>query len=140
MAYQGYFIKVHGTTDYTIPLTLMQEKSYHGVFSTLDTEGYRDAYGVLHRKAVLKVPHAVFQTRPLTNTEIGEMWTNIQNRYTNALEKRVTATVYISELDDYMTQDFYVPDIDPTINIIQGNVIKYEPVAMEFIGYGKKPN
>jgi len=139
MAYAGYLIKIHGTTDYELPLTLIQEKTYHGVFSTLDVEGYRDAYGVLHRKAVLQVPHATFQTRSLTNTELGEMWTNIQSRYTNALEKKVQATVYISETDDYRTESFYVPDIDPTIDKIKGNVIKYEPVTMEFIGYGKAP-
>jgi hypothetical protein len=139
MSYSGFFIKVLGTTDYVIPLTLMQEKSYHGVFSTLDTEGYRDGDGVLHRKAVLQVPHATFTTRPLTNRELGEMWRNIRSRYTNSLEKKVTAMVYVSELDDYMTQEYYVPDIDPQISKVEGNVIRYDSVKMEFIGYGKAP-
>ena len=139
MAYvEGCLIKVLGTTDYIIPLTLMEEKSYHGVFSTLDTEGYRNANGVLHRKPVLRVPHVTFTTRPLTNRELGEMWRNIQDRYVSPLEKKVRATVYVSELDDYMTQEFYVPDIDPTISKIEKSVIRYEPVQMEFIGYGKE--
>lgn len=140
MSYQGFLIKILGTgtiQDYTIPLTIMQEKTYHGVISTLDRDAYRDANGVLHRTAILQVPRATFQTRALTSTQIGALWKNIQDRYTNALEKRVRATVYVSELDAYMTQEFYVPDIDPTIDKIEHNIIKYEPVAMEFIGYGQ---
>ena len=139
MAYSGFLIKILGSTDYVIPLDLMEESSYHGVFSTLDKEGYRDGDGVLHRTSVLRVPHATFQTRPLSNTQLGQMWRNIQDRYTSDIQKQVHAMVYVSELDDYMTEYFYVPDIDPTIRRIEGNKILYEPVAMEFIGYGKKP-
>ena len=137
MAFNGYFIKILGSPDYTIPLTYMAEKSYHGVVSTLDKEAYRDGNMKLHRTAVLQVPHAVFTTRPLNNIELGEIFRNIQSRYTNVIEKKVNASVYITELDTYMNQEFYVPDIDPTIDKIQDGKIKSEPVQIEFIGYGE---
>lgn len=139
MAYvSGRLITIHGSSDYTIPLTLMGANSYHGVLSTLDKEARRDGDGILHRTAILQVPHATFTTRPLNNRELGEMFSNIRSRYTNAMEKRVRATVYITEIDDYLTQEFYVPDIDPQIDVIDGNTIKYDPVQIEFIGYGKR--
>ena len=136
MAYDGFLIKIHGTTDYIIPMEYMNEKSFKGTLSTLDKESYRDANGVLHRTAVLQIPHCVFSTRMLTNTQVAELWRNIRSRYTSALEKKVSATIYVEELDAYITASFYVPDVEMTINTIQNNMIKYEPMSFEFIGYG----
>lgn len=139
MAYAGYLIKIigSGSSDYIIPLNYIQEKSYKCTLSTLDQEGYRDGNGVLHRTAVLHVPHCSVNTMPLNNTQIGSLWQNIQSRYTQALEKRVTASVYVTELDSYITASFYVPDVEMTINHIKNGKIYYEPMTFEFIGYGE---
>lgn len=142
MAYSGYLIKIIGdsqTGDYVIPMTLINEASYQGTLSTLDVDAYRDADGVLHRTAVLKVPHVSFSTRSyLTNAQVSALWGGISNRYTNEMQKRVTASVYISEIDDYVQEEFYVPDTELTISHIEGSVIRYEEIAFEFIGYGKR--
>ena len=139
MAYAGYLIKIigSGSSDYISPLNYIQEKSYKCTLSTLDQEGYRDANGVLHRTAVLQVPHCSFNTMPLNNTQIGSLWQNIRSRYTQALEKRVTASVYVTELDSYSTASFYVPDVEMTIKRIKDGKIFYEPMTFEFIGYGE---
>ena len=138
MAYAGYLIRIHGgNSDYDIPLTYMNEKSYKGTLSTMDLDSLRDGNGVLHRNAVLKVPHCSFNTRSLTDLDIDELWGNISSRYTNAMEKKVLATVYISETATYMTGSFYIPDTEMTINHIAQGRIHYEPATFEFIGYGE---
>lgn len=137
MAYDGFLIKIKGTTDYIVPLTYMNEKSYKGTLSTLDTEAYRDANVTLHRTAVKQVPHCSFTTRSLTNREIDEIWTGISSRYTNAIEKKFQATIYITERDAYYTGYFYIPDTEMTIQSIKDGVIKYEPATYELIAYGE---
>jgi len=139
MAYDGFLIKIKGTTDYTVPLDYMNEKSYKGTLSTLDIEAYRDANTILHRTAVNQVPHCSFTTRELTNDKIRDIWEGISSRYTNAIEKKFQATIYITERDAYYTGYFYIPDTEMTIKSInkKTNVIKYEPATFELIAYGE---
>jgi hypothetical protein len=137
MSYSGFLIKINGTTDYIVPLTYMDEKSYKGTLSVVDLEGWRDAdKALLHRTAVNQVPHCSFTTRALTNREIGEIWQNISSRYTKPIEKKFQATIYIMEQDAYYTGSFYIPDTEMTIQSIKDGVIKYEPVTYELIAYG----
>ena len=134
MAYSGYLISV-GT--YVIPMTYINEKSYKCTYSVMDLDSYRDANGVLHRNAVLKVPHCSFETRPLKNADVASLWSNISSQYTSAAERRVLATVYLPETDGYYTGSFYIPDTNITINTINHGNIQYEPITFEFIGYGE---
>jgi len=138
MAYAGYLIKIHGgSADYDIPLSYINEKSYKGTLSTLDLDSLRDGNGVLHRNAVLQVPHCSFNTRALTDLDIDELWGNLQSRYINGMEKKVLATIYISETTSYYTGSFYIPDTEMTINHISNGRVHYEPITFEFIGYGE---
>lgn len=140
--YNGYLIKIIGSGqagDYVVPLTLMNQGTFKGTLSTLDKEGYRDGNMVLHRTAVSRVPHCSFETRPfLTNTQIQELWSNLQERYKNVKEKKVTASIYIDETDSYYQGDFYIPDVEMTIDHIEKDKIIYNAITFEFIGYGKK--
>ena len=135
--FNGYLVTIHGATDYNIPLEYMTEKSYKCTFSTLDLDSYRDANGVLHRNAVLQVPHCSFDTRPLTNVDVEIIWSNIRSRYITDIEKNVLASVYVPERNDYVTGKFYVPDTEMTINLIKGDKVYFEPITFEFIGYGE---
>ena len=148
MAFQGYLIKILQTnSDYVIPLQYMNVKSYKGTLSTLDLDATRNALGVMQRNAILQVPHVSFETRALRNTDVATLWNNIRSRYTNAMEKKVTASVYITETDSYYTGSFYIPDTEMTINHIEmkqdrdGDFVSatvfYEPITFEFIGYGE---
>ena len=137
--FNGFLVTIHGTTDYNIPLEYMTEKSYKCTISTLDLDATRDANGVLHRNAVLQVPHCSFDTRPLTNVDVGTLWSNIQSRYIGDSnnEKKLLASVYLPESDSYYTGAFYIPDTEMTINLIKGGKVYYEPITFEFIGYGE---
>ena len=137
--YGGYLIQINGGTPYQIPLSYMNEKSYKCTFSTLDLDSTRDANGVLHRNAVLQVPHCSFDTRELNNVDLETLWSNIRSRYggNNANEKKISASVYVPEEDGYYTGYFYIPDTDITINHINKGKVYYEPITFEFIGYGE---
>ena len=149
MAFQGYLIQIHGGSgDYNVPLEYMNETSYKGTWSTLDLDSTRNANGVLERNAVLQVPHCSFETRPhLKDVDIETLWSNIRSRYTNSLEKKVSASVYITETNSYYTGSFYVPDTEMTIQNIDikedrygtfiSATVYYEPITFEFIGYGE---
>ncbi len=139
MAYNGYLIRILQTNNnYDIPLEYINEKSYEGTMSTLDKGSSRDGLGVLHRNVILQVPHCSFTTRSLKNSEVGALFNNIQARYTSAKEKKVSASIYITETDSYYTGSFYIPDTPFKIHHIDhDNTIHYEPITIEFIGYGE---
>ena len=59
----------------------------------------------------------------------------IREQYTNVTEKKANVTFYMPELDDYITQEMYMPDITFTIYFADKNVIKYNPFRMAFISY-----
>ena len=146
MAYQGYLIKVANSASsndwYTIPHDFIVEKSFKGTYSTLETKAKRNANGVLDRTtAPHKVPHAIMTLRSLTDSEVGQLFGangGISTRYINSTAKSIYANMFVSELNDYVTAKFYVPDVDFTIKHVKNTTpyqVKYEPVTLEFIGY-----
>lgn len=134
MAYKGYLIKV-GT--YIIPHSMMKAETYQATLNGQDLDSYRDADGKLNRTALdHTVPKVEFETPPLkTNKDFADLMGNIQSNYINTKEKRVNAEVYIPEIDSYVTQDMYIPDIKFEIYYADANIIKYNPVRIAFIGY-----
>ena len=136
MAFGGYLIKIRGTTDYVVPEEYMQAATYKGTYSVLDGDSKRNGNGELIRTVLPhKVAHCSVDTLRLTNTQIGNLMSSIQSRYTDSAEKKVRASIWVTEINDYVEADFYVPDIEFTINHIEPNEIKYEPFTLEFIGY-----
>lgn len=133
MAYSGYLITVG---NYTIPMTLINEKTYKCTFSTMDLDSYRDANGVLHRNAVNQIPHCSFTTRQLTNSDVDALWSGIRSNYVNTKEKKVNASVYLPETDSYYSGYFYIPDTEMTIDYIKEGKVYYDPITIELIGYG----
>ena len=136
MAYAGYLMRI-GDFDIT-GARCIQFASYEVTRKVQDLDPYRDANGVLHRNTLQNVPLTVqFDLMPgLTNTELGEFLGGIQRNYINALERKVLATVYVPELDDYITQEMYMAE--PAIkirSITKDNVINYEAVQIKFVGY-----
>lgn len=137
MAFSGYLIKVG---DYIIPKNWIAAESYKVAVHGQDLDSYRDANGVLHRTALENVaPKAEFTTPAMrTNKEFADFMANIRKNYINATEKKASVTLYIPELDKYVTQDMYVPDIEPEMYSAIGDVIRYKAVRIAFIGYGGK--
>lgn len=138
MAYSGYLVKVGtGSSQYTIPLSFIKAESYQAEHLVQDMDSYRDANGVLHRNALTHVPDKCeFECVPLlTNTEMNAVLSAIRSRFDVPLERKLSVTMYVPELNDYVTQDMYMPDPQFTIYYADNNEIKYNSVRFAFIGY-----
>lgn len=134
LAYQGYLIKIG---DYKIPLNYIRAETYSALKSGQDLDSYRDADGKLHRTALEHFLYKVeFETKAmLTNTEMTELLSNIQEQYIDKTEKKVHMTLYVPETDSYEEQDAYMPDIPFSPYIVTSEYIKYNPTRIAFIGY-----
>ena len=135
MSYAGYLVKVG---DYEIPADkYIKVQSYKTTLSVQDLDSYRDANGVLHRTALEhRVNKVEFETPAmLTNTQMAELFSNIKNNYTVPVERKFIGTFYVSEFDDYVSQEMYMSDPTFTIYAIMDGVIKYNPVRVAFIAY-----
>ena len=138
--YAGYLIKIlkkdNEGTDYTIPMHYVVHSSYKMTYSTLDSEATRNAKGKLKRKTLPhKVPHCEITVKELNNTQLGDLFSNIRSRYVKKKEKKVKASVFVDELDDYVEEMFYIPDTEIVINHIERNKVLYNAFTLEFIGY-----
>lgn len=135
--YRGYFLKVG---DYTIPFKYMKAQSYSGTLYGQDLDSYRDADGELHREALEKVaPKAEFETPPMmTDEDVNVFLSNIRRNYIDAREKKASVTMWIQELNKYVTHDMYIPDITFTPYYADKNKIIYNPTRIAFISYGGK--
>ena len=119
-----------------VKMRYIKEKTYKGYASVQDLDSYRDANGVLHREALSHVPiKCEFETIPLDNEQYGQIMDMIRRNYINELERKVSITAFILEYNGYVTQDAYMAEPQPQIQIIKGNKIQYEPLRMAFIGY-----
>lgn len=134
MAYSGYLIKVG---SYIIPLNLIKADTYSVFMSITDLDSYVDANGVLHRNALDHVANKVeFETVPqLDHEQFASLMNNIRGQFTVAKERKASVTCYIPELDSYVTQDMYMPDIKPSMYLASATEIKYNAVRLAFIGY-----
>lgn len=134
LAYQGYLVKIG---DWEIPKSWIKAETYSVLRSGQDLDSYRDADGKLHRTALEHFLTKVeFETPPLkTNIEVAKFMKNIQDRYINATEKKVEATVYIAETDSYETHEMYVPDITFPIYYADDEKIQYNSFRVALIEY-----
>lgn len=137
MAYAGYLIKVG---NYTIPLSLIRAETYIPFKSVTDLDSYVDGNGELHRNALEHIANKVeFETVPmLTDRQFASLMSNLYaNMITDQdkLERKASVTCYIPEIDDYVTQDMYMPDIKPTLYYADATKILYNQVRLAFIGY-----
>lgn len=134
MAYAGYLIKV-GT--YTIPLSIMRAETYTVFMSITDLDSYVDANGYLHRNALDHIANKVeFETIPLMdNVQFASLMANLYAQMSETKERKASVTCYIPEIDDYVTQDMYMPDIKPTLYYADDTKIQYNQVRLAFIGY-----
>lgn len=143
MSYSSYLIKVKGisgsqtaSSDYTIPMEYMLEKTFKGTYSALDKDSKRNGDGKLIRTVLPhKVAHCSVEFRTLPNNIVGSMMQSIQARYTKEGEKKIVASIWVPELDDYVEAEFYLPDIEFTIKKIESGKVFYEQFTLEFIGY-----
>ena len=135
MAYQGYLIKIG---DYIISgKKFIRADSFNTTLIVQDLDSYRDMEGVLHRTALNhRVNKIEFETRAmLTETQMEELLSGIRSQYINQNERKVSATIFVPELNDYMTQDMYLADLQFSIYGVLNGIIYYNPVRFAFIAY-----
>lgn len=134
MSYNGYLIKVG---NYQIPEDKIRASSYSAVLHVQDLDSFRDANGVLKRTALEHtVPEVNFELIPmLTNEEVSEIFDNIHRNYSVPAERQVLASIYVPELNDYVTQRMYMPDINFPIYGTYDGKITYNAIAISLIGY-----
>lgn len=134
MAYQGYLIRVG---NYDIPMKFIKADSYNASLITQDLDSYRDMDGVLHRTALShRVNKIEFQTPSLLKDfEMEDFLSNVRQNYISSNEKKVIASVYVPELDEYMTQEMYISDLNFSVYGIFDGVIIYNPLRVAFIAY-----
>lgn len=138
MAYAGYLIKIG---NWKFPMSKMRAESYEVTLSGQDLDSYRDANGLLHRNALKNVlPKVEFETPAmLTNKQLSSIMDHLQDNYIGKKrEKKCNCTMYIPELDTYITHPCYVPDITPQIYQADDKQILYNPIRFAFISYGAK--
>ena len=102
MAYSGYLLKI-GT--FTFPISLIKADSYSVYKSVTDLDSYVDADGVLHRNALDHFGYKCeFDTIPqMTNTKFADLMANIYGQFSNNTERKALVTMYIPEIDDYVS-------------------------------------
>lgn len=144
MAYAGYLIKIKAieggpaiaSFDYVIPANKIIWESYKATYSTLDGDSKRSGTGRLKRKTYKhQVGHCSFSFKPMSNTELWDIWEMVKARYVKKRQKKVKASIWMPELNNYVEDYFYVPDIEFTIQKIENNKVLYAQTDVEFIGY-----
>ena len=134
MAYAGYLFKIG---NYTFPLSLIRADSYSAYKRVTDLDSYVDANGELHRNALEHYGYKCeFETPAMMNNKtFSQLMSNIYSQFTNVVERKAICTIYIPELDDYVSCNMYMPDIKPQMYYADANKIQYDAVRFAFISY-----
>ena len=136
MAVNGSLIKLSGDN---FPLQYVFKESYKVTPNRRqDLDPYRDANGLLHRNTISHTATTIqFQTKPMWNDEFDAMMSFIRSRYTNSLEKKLHITYFSPDINDYKTGDFYVPDVEYNMDLVDTTRRKifYLSTTLEFIEY-----
>ena len=135
MAYEEFLIKIG---KYIIPADrFIKFNSYKVHLSVIDLDSYRDANAFLHRNVLPHVPVKVeFETPAmLTCSQFEDLMKNIRENYTVPAERKAQATVYVPELNTYVTQDVYMSDPKPSIYCLTEEGPIYNSINITFTGY-----
>lgn len=134
MAFEGYLLKIG---DYIVPEDkFIKAESYSSYVNMQDIDDWTDGDGYLHREPVeLKALKVEFETPAmLTNAELTELLTNIDNNIVDIDGNGCYITAYIPRYDKYYTQYGYMADIQPQMHDLSDGVIHYNSIKFSFIG------
>lgn len=104
-----------------------------------DKDSYRDGYGELHRQVLQDVSTTLELTTVdgLSLDKVKAFSDAINYGCINTAERKVILTYWNSEVFDYCTDTFYMPDITFSIERIDNGVLIYKGTTFKFIGYGE---
>ena len=139
MAFNGYLIKVGGSSGTELPMKYIKLDGYSITPNQrMETEAKRDATGVLHRTTVSHTASKIeFNTPNITNKDVDNMMTLFRTNWSSSLERKLKLQYYDMESDSYKVGDFYMPDIQFQISRIDktNNIIYYQETRIAFIEY-----
>ena len=139
MAFNGYLIRVGGSSGTNLPMKYIKVEGYNITPNQrMETEAKRDVTGVLHRTTVAHTSSKVeFNTPVMTNADVDEMMTLFRSAWTNTSERKLDLQYYDMETNSYKTGTFYMPDIKFQIQRIDSirNIIYYMETRIAFIEY-----
>lgn len=137
MAYNGYLIKVGGSSGIALPMKYIKLDGYNITPNQrMESEAKRAVTGVLHRTTVEHTATKVeFNTPVMTNLDMDAMMSMFRNAWTNSAERRLTIEYYDMETNSYKSGTFYMPDIKFSISRIEGNLVYYAETRIAFIEY-----
>lgn len=135
MSFSGYILKIG---NFIFPMEYIIEDSMQITKTVQDLDSYRDSNGVLHRNALEHwVANITFDVVPFLNgEELASLMGSIRMNYIILAERKANVTVFVPEVNDYITQAMYMPDIQiPIFTADRDGTIWYQSFSMEFIGY-----
>lgn len=136
MSFNGYLLK---SGDDNFPLQYVYKESYKITPNRRqDLDPYRDANGKLHRNTLSHTASTIqLQTKPMWNDEFDTLMSWIRSHYSNSQEKKIPFSYYCPDTNSYSSGDFYVPDIEMTMDRVDTthNKIFYLSATIEFIEY-----
>lgn len=138
MAYNGYLIKVGGSTGTVLPMKYIKLEGYTITPNQrMESEAGRSVTGLLHRSTVSHTATKIeFETPHILNRDVDAMMTLFRNNWTNTVERKLSLEYYDMETDTYKTGTFYMPDIKFQIDHIENSkIIVYKETRIAFIEY-----
>ena len=139
MAYNGYLIKLGGSSGTPLPMKFIKLDGYNiSPNQRMEAEAGRSVTGLLHRTTVAHTASKIEINTPyITNRDVDEMMTLFRNAWTSTLERKLNLEYYDMETNSYKTGTFYMPDIKFEIDHIEAdiNVVVYKEIRIAFIGY-----
>ena len=139
MAYNGYLIKLGGSSGTPLPMKFIKLDGYNiSPNQRMEAEAGRSVTGLLHRTTVAHTASKIEINTPyITNRDVDEMMTLFRNAWTSTLERKLNLEYYDMETNSYKTGTFYMPDIKFEIDHIEAdiNVVVYKEIRIAFIEY-----
>ena len=139
MAYNGYLVKVGGSSGTPLPMKYIKVEGYTITPNQrMETEAKRDITGLLHRNTVAHTASKIEFTTPyMTNLDMDAMMTLFRNAWTSVAERKLSIEYYDMETNTYKVADVYMPDIKFEIDHIDNdnNIITYKETRVAFIEY-----
>lgn len=136
MAFNGSLLSLGGSD---FPLKYVFKESYKVTPNRRqDLDPYRDANGLLHRNTLSHTATTIsLQTKPMWNSDMASLMSFIRGKYTNSQEKKLSITYYCPDIDSYKTGNFYVPDIEFNMDLVDTakKRVLYYSTTLEFIEY-----
>lgn len=139
MAYNGYLIKIGGSSGTPLPMKYIKLDGYNITPNQrMESEAKRDVTGVLHRTTVSHTASKVeFNTPNMTNADVNAMMSLFRNAWSSTAERKLNLEYYDMETDSYKLGTFYMPDIKFQIYKVDNinNTLIYKETRIAFIEY-----